>query len=168
MPEDVSWTFFTAAGGGLAGAWAFAEGAGTTTLDDSGNGNTGVLEGPSWSSGALSFDGVNDRVRVNGSDTLNIIGPITLAAWVKLTSYKDWAVILLKQSDSGDHSYALWLNPNHKLSANFVLDGTARVVTAPSTGQSACAAVTTVIDVSEFEVIAASVPPNATWVAPAK
>ena len=54
---------------GLAGAWGFNEGSGTTTADASGNGNTAtLLNGPTWVAGkygnGLSFDGANDNLSV--------------------------------------------------------------------------------------------------------
>ena len=57
---------------GLVGHWSFDEGSGTTTADRSGNGNTGTLNyGAAWEpsaqckvGGCLSFDGVDDYVRV--------------------------------------------------------------------------------------------------------
>ena len=61
---------------GLVGAWAFAEGNGTTTADSSGNGNTGTLLGASWTTlgrygDALSFNGTNSQVRVADSASLD-------------------------------------------------------------------------------------------------
>jgi hypothetical protein len=87
------------------------------------------LLGPTWGDGpfgsGLVFDGVNDRVRVSDADTLDASTAVTVAAWIKLAEYHTWAVILLKESSTVDHSYALWIDPLHRLSANFVLsDGT--------------------------------------------
>jgi len=71
---------------GLMGRWEFDEGSGTTAADSSGNGNTGNVNGASWVDGkygkALSFDGVNDYVEVKDSNSLDITGNITIAAWV--------------------------------------------------------------------------------------
>lgn len=54
---------------GLLGCWLMNEGSGLSVYDYSGNDNHGVLtNGPTWvagpDGGALSFDGVNDRIRV--------------------------------------------------------------------------------------------------------
>ena len=51
---------------GLVGAWAFAEGNGTTTADSSGNGNAGTITGASWTTqgrfgNALSFNGTSSH-----------------------------------------------------------------------------------------------------------
>lgn len=135
MSSDFTSIFNTAAAGTLAGAWAFSEGAGSITIDSSANGNSGTLLGPSWVSGqngnALSFDGIDDRVRVEDADTLDIPGPITIAAWVRLSAYKDWSVILSKESRVQDHSYAIWITPQHKLVAHFMLDGYGHSLAAP-------------------------------------
>jgi len=57
---------------GLVAWWKFDETNGTVAYDSSGNGNDGNLSGGlTWTTGkiggALSFDGVNDLVRVNGN-----------------------------------------------------------------------------------------------------
>ena len=64
---------------GLAGAWGFNEGSGTTTADASGNGNTATLvNGPTWVAGkygnGLSFDGANDNLTVANSTSLEHLG----------------------------------------------------------------------------------------------
>ena len=61
-------------------------------VDSSGSGNTGYLKNMSTTTAvtagrigqALTFDGVNDYVRVAPSSTLNDMGPLTYAAWVYL------------------------------------------------------------------------------------
>jgi hypothetical protein len=62
-------------------SWGFQEGVGTTAADGSGNGNTGTLLGPTWTIGAfgngLTFDGVNDRVQVADSSSVDILSAIT-------------------------------------------------------------------------------------------
>jgi hypothetical protein len=66
---------------GLVAYWPFNEGAGTTTVDASGNGHHGTLvNGPQWTPDpALSFDGANDHVDVG---TFDVTGnALTLAAW---------------------------------------------------------------------------------------
>ena len=68
------------------GVWSFEEGSGTTTADGSGNGNLGILSGgPLWIAGptgnGLEFDG--NRVLVDDHPSLDIAGPITVAAWVR-------------------------------------------------------------------------------------
>lgn len=84
---------------GLIGCWLFDEGTGTTAADsaltnpDDGTLGDGVDAGPAWVTGssgfagdfALDFDGVDDTVRLVGSENgdLNIVGDqITIAAKV--------------------------------------------------------------------------------------
>ena len=71
---------------GLVGHWSFDEGSGTSAYDLSGNGNTGTLyNSPTWTTGkfggALSFDGVNDYVRIVPAGSLS--GTFSVAAWAK-------------------------------------------------------------------------------------
>ena len=72
---------------GLVAAYGFEEGAGTTTADVSGNGNTGTLVGATWAApgmyggGALSFNG-SARVTVPDSASLDLTTAMTIEAWV--------------------------------------------------------------------------------------
>ena len=78
--------------GELVGYWNFDEGSGPIAADSSGNGNTGTLmNDPQWGPGvsgtALSFDGINDYVRIPHSSSLNIAGnEISVEYWIKLSS----------------------------------------------------------------------------------
>src|SRR5882724_7127618 len=70
---------------GLVAAWGFNEGVGTTAADASGNNNTGVISGATWSTqgrfgNALNFDGTNDVVVVANSPSLNLTTAMTLSA----------------------------------------------------------------------------------------
>jgi glucose/arabinose dehydrogenase/PKD repeat protein len=73
---------------GLAGAWGFNAGAGTSAADSSGNGNTAtLLNGVAWAPGkygsGLSFDGGDDYLSVPNSTSLNISGTaLTLSMWI--------------------------------------------------------------------------------------
>lgn len=93
----------TGALAGLVGHWPFEEGSGTSTADRSGNQNTGYLRdsadgGPVWAAGrvggALSFDGVDDAVRVPDSQSITSVSQgITIAAWVYWTDLGTTAVL---------------------------------------------------------------------------
>src|SRR5882762_4802922 len=91
---------------GLSAAYAMDEGSGTTISDKSGNNNTGTLtNGPTWTTGkyggALLFDGVDDRVRVNDSNSLDLTNAATFEAWVYPTAAPvDWRTILQKEADA--------------------------------------------------------------------
>jgi concanavalin A-like lectin/glucanase superfamily protein/galactose oxidase-like protein/Big-like domain-containing protein len=116
---------------GLVGAYAFNEGSGTTTSDRSGNGNTGTLSGATWSTAgrtgaALSFDGVNDRVNVNDSASVDLAGGMTLQAWVYPTALSSWRTVLLKER-SGGLVYALYANDDVSTPAAYVRVGSVDV-----------------------------------------
>ncbi|MGZ5347505.1 MAG: LamG-like jellyroll fold domain-containing protein, partial [Solirubrobacterales bacterium] len=90
---------------GLAGAWAFDEGAGTTTADASGRGNAGTLIGASWTTqgrygNALSFNGAS-TVRVADSASLDLTTAMTLSAWIRPTALQSgWRTILQREADA--------------------------------------------------------------------
>ena len=76
---------------GLAGHWRFDDGTGSIAVDSSGNGRRGTLTyGPKWTTTAecrigacLSFDGVDDYVKVADTAGLKLTGDVTVAAWIK-------------------------------------------------------------------------------------
>jgi type II secretory pathway pseudopilin PulG len=79
---------------GLIGYWSLDEGTGATAYDVSGNGNAGALiSSPAWQGegsckrgGCLSFDGVDDFVRVQPSPIFNFSN-FTISAWVKPAAF---------------------------------------------------------------------------------
>jgi uncharacterized repeat protein (TIGR01451 family) len=75
---------------GLVSEWHFDEGAGNVLKDSSGNGNDGTIYGATWVDGkfgkALSFDGVDDFVRVADSESLKP-QQVTVEAWIYLKYY---------------------------------------------------------------------------------
>lgn len=79
--------------------WNFDEGSGQMAYDATGNGNTGTLEnGVSWtddsiSGHALRFDGVDDRVRVIKTPSVDLTEQVTLEAWIKRDSSQDGTVL---------------------------------------------------------------------------
>jgi hypothetical protein len=90
----------------MVGNWKFDEGAGNTAEDSSGYGNDGTLyNNPTWVDGkygkALSFDGVDDHVRVPHSELLSneVFGTsevFTLEAWAYPRAWANWAAIINK------------------------------------------------------------------------
>jgi hypothetical protein len=107
---DNAYAQIVTSGGGPEGPlawWAFDDGTGTTAVDGSGNGNTATLSGATWTTGqfdgALSFDGVNDRVTVPASASLSqATSQMTLAFWLRgdvLTA--DWVTAMQRTSASG-------------------------------------------------------------------
>jgi methionine-rich copper-binding protein CopC len=96
-------------------AYAFDEGSGTSTTDDSGRGHTGVVSGATWTTsgrhgGALRFDGINDMVAAADSNHLDLAAAMTIEAWVYPTSeLTGWRTAVVKEAD-GDVAYALYAN----------------------------------------------------------
>lgn len=78
----------TSANAALIGHWKFDEGAGTTTADFSGNGNTATQAGAvgSWTTGkagsAYELGGSTSRFELADSTDLRVTGAVTVSAWV--------------------------------------------------------------------------------------
>jgi N-acetylneuraminic acid mutarotase len=103
---------------GLVGWWKFDEGSGTVAYDSSGNGNHGNLtNGPTWVSGkiggALSFDGVNDHVRIG--NVLNNMSSSCFSLWFKPASVPSGHGYMVFK----EHTYALTLASNGGVHLNF-------------------------------------------------
>jgi hypothetical protein len=96
----------TSRGAGLVGAYAFDKGSGSLAADASGNGNTGAIIGAHWTSrgrfgGALHFDGDDDKVRIPGSESLDLQRGMTLSGWSRPGESQDgWRTILHRQTDA--------------------------------------------------------------------
>jgi hypothetical protein len=79
----------------IAGLWHLDDGSGTTAIDDSGNGNAGILYNFSgtywvddqWGGKALDFDGVNDYVDCGNDASLRPTSAFTVEAWVKYEGF---------------------------------------------------------------------------------
>lgn len=70
---------------GLAVKWSMDENIGETIADSSGNGNDGIINGASWTTGvsgsALNFNGANDYVGILDIDLGNTL---TIEAWIRI------------------------------------------------------------------------------------
>ncbi|MHC4148426.1 MAG: LamG-like jellyroll fold domain-containing protein [Planctomycetota bacterium] len=102
----------------LVGSWLFDDDLANGALDSSQYGNDGYasLNGypnlvPGKVGRAYSFDGVNDRVEVPHSPSLNV-NKVTLSAWIYVNSYKNDQRITSKETGvrSRDSIYALLLS----------------------------------------------------------
>ena len=100
-------TFQVNSGGappGLAAAYAFNEGSGTTAADASGHGLIGTLtNGGTWNAGrygsAVQLDGTNDFVNLGNPIALQITGSMTVSAWVFATAFPfDDAAVVSKRN----------------------------------------------------------------------
>jgi hypothetical protein len=85
----------------LQGWWKLDDGSGTTTIDSSGNGNTGTFVGsPTWiaghiGTGALSFSGSGQYVKVPSNSSLNASTSVTVSGWFKSTN-TGWNAIVAR------------------------------------------------------------------------
>jgi glucose/arabinose dehydrogenase/chitodextrinase len=90
---------------GLAAAYSFNEGTGTTAADASGTGNPGTIGTAAWSTAgkygnALSFNGTTARVTVPDSASLRLTAGMTLEAWVfPTTANANWRDVIYKGND---------------------------------------------------------------------
>jgi hypothetical protein len=84
---------------GLVGAWGFDETRGTTAKDSSHPRNTGRISGAKRTrgrhGGALSFDGINDRVTVPDAKALDL-DHLTLEAWLRPRRGGSQGAVLVK------------------------------------------------------------------------
>jgi hypothetical protein len=91
---------------GLVAAYGFNEGNGTTVSDLSGNNNTGVITGATWTTRgrfgtALDFNGVNNVVRIPAAAALNLSSAMTLEAWIKPTATQSgWRTVMQREVDA--------------------------------------------------------------------
>ena len=92
---------------GLVAAYSFDAGAGTTLADVSGNGNSGVISGASWTAagkygGALSFNGSSSWVTVADASSLDLTNGMTLEAWVEPSALGGgWRAVVFKERPGG-------------------------------------------------------------------
>jgi len=86
--------------------WPFDETSGTSARDATGNGNTGAINGTTWTTGkiggALDFDGSNDYVDMGDADATEGLSAITISAWVKPNAITSYDTIAVKGTSSGD------------------------------------------------------------------
>ena len=106
---------------GLVGYWKLDEGTGSTIQDSSGNNNIGTLiNGPFWVDGkfgkALSFEGTDDYVEVNNSQSLNMTGnQFSISAWInpRTQSYSSGDIITKRFGSLVQYNIAWSWNGSH-------------------------------------------------------
>ncbi|MCK5474461.1 MAG: LamG domain-containing protein, partial [Candidatus Aenigmarchaeota archaeon] len=97
----------------LVAEWQFDEGSGSVLHDSSGNGNDGTIHGgATWTEGikgnALSFDGIDDYVKIPYTSILNITQEITIESSIRLKTNTSYGFILSKRnSEYGIMPYEL-------------------------------------------------------------
>jgi fibronectin type 3 domain-containing protein len=100
---------------GLVAAYGFDEGSGTTSADQSGNGNGATLANTTWSSSgkfgkALSFNGTNAWATVNSSNSLALTTGMTVEAWVNPTTLGNAYRTVVFREQTGNEVYSLYGN----------------------------------------------------------
>lgn len=102
---------------GLLAHWSFDEGSGATAVDFSGNGNdAALLNGAGWIAdgvlgGALSFDGVDDRIEGGGANIVFGQESISAFAWVASNDVNgSQSRIMGKDFNNPGPGGYLWLN----------------------------------------------------------
>src|SRR5262249_44197272 len=113
----------------------FNTGSGTTLADRSGNNNNGNLtNGPTWTTNgkygsALTFDGIDDRVVISDSNSLDLTTQLTLEAWVySMGQMSGWDTILMKEQPPSNLLYTLYANGDTNLPEGYVwINGEQRV-----------------------------------------
>ncbi|MGC1454598.1 MAG: LamG-like jellyroll fold domain-containing protein [Nitrospirota bacterium] len=107
--DPLTGTFDTNAG--LVSDWSMNEGSGTTTGQGAYQGS--IIGNAVWTSGkvgdALHFDGVNSRVSIPDSPTLDLTTTGTVGAWINMDSIMPFGGIIHKgdQTNFSDESYTL-------------------------------------------------------------
>jgi Concanavalin A-like lectin/glucanases superfamily/VanZ like family len=89
----------------LVASYNFDEGSGMVLTDVSGRGNTGRVQGATWTqgrfAGALAFDGAQDVVVIPHSPSLDLVDGMTLEAWIYPTAAaRGWRAVLQKEFDA--------------------------------------------------------------------
>jgi hypothetical protein len=89
-------------------AYGFEEAAGTTATDDTGNNHKGAISGATRVATGrfgrgLSFDGINDWVRIAATPLLSLTAEMTVEAWVYPTVNGSglWRTVVFKEPATG-------------------------------------------------------------------
>jgi formylglycine-generating enzyme required for sulfatase activity len=85
---------------------------GTTWTDLSGNKNNGTLtNGPTFNSGSIVFDGVNDYINIPDANSLTNTSTLSINCWVRVTSFGGgFCTIIGKGTSDADEEYCILLN----------------------------------------------------------
>jgi len=101
---------------GMISYWKFDEGTGEVARDSRCT-NDGTIYGATWTSGivddALNFDGIDDYVEVEDSASLDIIGNITVEAWIRPRPYSP-DIIMPVLNKWNDYEFGLDAGAHHR------------------------------------------------------
>jgi hypothetical protein len=103
-----------AAAPGLVAAYAFGEGGGTTSADQSGHAHVATLSNVTWTTGrygrALSFNGNSSIAEIADAADLDLASGMTIEAWIRPASTQTGArTIAAKSGTAGAFPYGLEL-----------------------------------------------------------
>jgi hypothetical protein len=104
---------------GLVAAYGFEEGTGMAVYDASGQDNTGIISGATWTDQgrfgrALLFDGLRSMVSISPSPILNLAEGMTLSAWVyPLPGMTGWRQVIKKEIDTYFLTVSSYGDPLH-------------------------------------------------------
>ncbi len=83
-------------------------------------GPSGVLIGsPVWQNPGLKFNGVSDYVDCGASLGNDIQSTLTLAAWIKVDAFSDWAGIVTKGINVAPYAMQIWHDGSVRFTANW-------------------------------------------------
>lgn len=104
---------------GLVGYWKFDERSGIVAFDSSNNDNHGILmNGSLRVSGrrnkGLHLDGIDDYVRIEASNSLNIPKAVAVAAWAKVEGTTNDHQVILAQNYGHESCFVLEFQPDGK------------------------------------------------------
>jgi len=103
---------------GMVSYWKLDEGSGLNTSDCIGN-NHGRISGATWVAGiagnSLSFDGVNDYVKIPDHPSLEFTNSISVEFWMKPERLDAWQSIVDHHHHAPQEGYALGINNENKL-----------------------------------------------------
>jgi len=103
----------------LVAHWPFDENSGDKTIDATGNGNDGKINGGKWVEGkfkaALEFNGKDDHVVIPDSKDLDLAQEPTLSAWAKFQELKAgaWKNLVRKEG-----TYVVEITGQNRLQMN--------------------------------------------------
>ncbi len=136
-------------------AMPFDEGSGTTANDYSGYGNNGTLtNGPTWVAGkyvnGISFDGVNDYVRLGNVLNWPSTNSMTISAWINRRNVTNNATIISKKTSNSSttpgYSLFQWSAANGGNTCFYISDGVGQYET--------CTPDNSTIDLNQWHFIA--------------
>jgi len=100
---------------GMVSYWKFDDALGATAFDAFGINNGTLVNDPVWTAGqvggALSFDGVDDYVKVLDSPSLNSLSQFTMEGWFYINDISDYRRILFRPGQYAYH-IAFLFNPS--------------------------------------------------------